>query len=303
MSAQKKSIEHINRKIAAGEATVLTEAELLEILQGGETLTADELDVVTVAFRSGLSGSAAMLLVPVAGRGVFTRAKRIWLNGVEGFSGPAPNERLGVVDTLIFTEQPSRDPSAFYTGADIIVDLLDDKDIEVECLAEEGDTYYNSFKMSELQFARMYTYNSFIPSAKTNVSQAGNGGNEHWGSIHIGDKMMLNKAEGIIVGSGTRSSEENRSLSFAADLFTMDSKMLANDEYGDGYSLDNTIAIPIPILNDAMIQSITGCILKESQADNAEHPHQYEREISDLLKENILAKRFKLTDSVVLLGD
>lgn len=164
MATLQKTIERINQKIAAGEAKVLTEGEVSESMRLGTSLLATDLDVVTVAFRSAMTGSAVMLLVPVAGRGEFTRAKRIWLNGVEGFPGPAPNERLGVVDTLIFSERSNRDNSVVYTGADLILDLLDGSSIEVECLTEEGATYVNSFCLSDLQFARMYIYNSYIPS-------------------------------------------------------------------------------------------------------------------------------------------
>lgn len=303
MGAQEKTIEHINQKIAAGEAKVLTEMEIRDNLRQGVGLSAADLDVVTVAFRSSMAGSAVMLLVPVAGRRVFTRAKRIWLNGVEGFPGPAPNERLGVVDTLIFSEQPSRDASVVYNGADLILDLLEGNSIEVECLAEEGGTYSNSFRMSELQFARMYTYNSFIPTSKMNFNGEGNGGNEHWHSIHIGDKMLLNKAEGIIVGSGTRSSKEHWSLSLVADLFAMDLEILANREYDDGDALDNIITIPIPILNDLTIQSITQYITKEAQADSDGRAHQSEQELSDFLKEEILAKRFRLANSALALAN
>lgn len=150
MDDRGKEVSAINRKIAAGEAVVLTERELRTAAgNGGSGMP--EADVVVVACRADISGTSAMMVVPVAERGVFTRARKIWLNGVPGFPGPAPNERLGVVDTLVFADQQGKDGN--YHGADLLADVIGGKEIAVECLSVEGNTYHGSFTMDRIQFA------------------------------------------------------------------------------------------------------------------------------------------------------
>lgn len=297
MGERDKTIESINQKIAAGQAKVLTERETLESFRQGKRLSAADLDVVTVAFRSSLAGSAVMLLVPVAGRGVFTRARRIWLNGVEGFPGPAPNERLGLVDTLIFSGQANRDGSRVYRGADLIEDLLRGNSIEVECLTEEGSVYGNSFCLADLQFARMYTYNSLLPTEKSNHDGEVDGGNSPWDSLRIGDKILLNGAEGIIIGAGTRSGLKNKTLSLAADLFAMDASMLGIGEKSKDSVGHNTIAVPLPILDDSTIEGILRLTVKDPDENKKFEERESEHAISDFMKKEILANRFRLVDS------
>ena len=162
MTNREKSISHINNKIKNGKATVLTDQELLKEVREGRSPKLPDIDIVTTSCQFPSSGMAAMLCVPVTGRGVFTRAQKIWLNGILGFPGPAPNERLGVVDTLIFADQPAGDPQADYNGAQLLLDIIDRKKIRVECISVEGGTYENSFTLDQVEFARMYVYNSFF---------------------------------------------------------------------------------------------------------------------------------------------
>ena len=297
-----KTIERINQKIAAGQAKVFTASELLENARRGLPLCAADLDVVTLSFSSGLAGCAVMLLVPVAGRGVFTRARRIWLNGVEGFPGPAPNERLGLVDTLIFSEQASRDGTVVYHGADLILDLLGGSRIEVECITEEGYFFTNSFRLAELQFARMYTYNSRIPTMAVDHPAQDDAAHTPWEVLRAGDKVLLNQAEGIIIGAGTRSGPKTLSLSLAADLFAMDVKLLRPPSKGGDGLGHNTIAMPIPVFNDQTLEAITRYVLGQAGQDPQLQPGDRESALDEFLKQEILARRFQLADSALTLG-
>lgn len=272
MPATPKHIPEINARIMAGEATVLTAAEL-----GRET--ADHADVVTIAFQAPLSGSSAMLVVPVAGRGVFTRAAKIWLNGIQGFPGPAPNERLGLVDTLIFADQKSKDAESKYSGSELLADIVEKKEIKVECISVEGDTYESEFTIEQVQFARMYVYNSFLPTSPSGA---------HFATIRTGSRVLLNKAQGTVIGSGTRSSPERRSLSLTAEMFDMDSSLLR----GDGGGVSNSVALAIPVFDGTVLASLIAWSEEHGGAnDAAEH-----------LKELIQSKEFLLTDSDMELG-
>ena len=96
-----KTIEEINEKIAREEAIILTAAELKSMVRDGQTITANDVDVVTTGTFGVMSGTMAVMMVPVAEKCSFEKADSIWLNGVPAQPGPCPNERLGVVDLVI----------------------------------------------------------------------------------------------------------------------------------------------------------------------------------------------------------
>jgi uncharacterized protein (DUF39 family) len=278
MPAGRKDIALINARIEAGQAKVVTAAEL------GRT-TSQDVDVVTLAYQTPISGSSAMLVVPVAERGVFTRAERIWLNGIQGFPGPAPNERLGLVDTLVFADQKSKDPEASFSGSDLLLELIEKKKIEVECLSVEGDTYQSEFTIEQVQFARMYVYDSPLPTS---------GSEAFFGTIRAGSRVLLNKAQGTVIGCGTRSSPERPSLSLTAEMFDMDSALLG----GNGI-LCNSVALAVPVLDQAMLTSLFGWWRRQSSAGRGAGvgAKSAQIELAEHLTELIVAKEFLLTDS------
>lgn len=295
MSAASKGISDINERIGSGRATVLTGAEMSQALRDGRNFVPADLDVVTMNYSSAMSGSAIMTLVPVADRGVFTRASRIWLNGVPGFPGPAPNERLGMVDVMIFADHASRDRGASYTGADLIVDMLRQKSIDVECLSVEGDTYYSSFRLSDLQFARMYVYNAFLtdpqPAAESSALDADTAGCID--DLRIGDKVLLNHAVGIVVGSGTRNCNARKSLSIAADMFEMVPDSISVRESGEERKWSNSIGLAVPVRDEQGLGAVLECLGRRGTADRQAEDLGAAR----LLKNMILNRDFLLADS------
>ena len=85
-------------------------------------------DILVIATQAAASDTGCLFLVPVASRGAFTRAAILGLNDVHGFVGPAPNERLGVIDVLFTSDMTSvSDPS--YDGLKLITDALNDKEM------------------------------------------------------------------------------------------------------------------------------------------------------------------------------
>jgi len=239
-----------------------------------------------------------MLLVPVTGRGTFTRAKKILLNGVPGYPGPAPNERLGVVDTLIFADQVcDATEGEDHCGAKLLVDILNNKEIRVECFSVEGDTYHSSFTMDRLQFARMVTYNTFVPLSRTNEGSDVNGMNEHLRTTRVGTKVLLNKAPGIVIGRGTRGSSGREALSLSADMFEMDPKCLVETTGEQGLPMALFITLAIPVLNASVMKSVAGYLGRMESGDNKRCFHERDEEAAAYLKELILRKDFTMIDS------
>ena len=290
MSEPVKTIQNINERIRSREASVLTDRDIQTMLKQGRKPTMTEVDVVTMAWSASMSGTAAMLLVPVAGRGVFTRADRIWLNGVEGFPGPAPNERLGVVDTLVFADRVSRTRSN-YTGADLMGDLLKDNPIQVECRSIEGDTYGNTFDISGLQFARLYIYNAFLP-----VSSAGRALQQpdhslFFDEIRIGDKILVNGAVGLVAGSGTRDRTAGRALSITAEMFEMNPASLLTDPGPEGLKTNHSLVLAVPVRSQDILGSLVGFV------EAALSTHTGSAQDGAVLKDMITSGEFLLTDS------
>jgi L-aspartate semialdehyde sulfurtransferase len=283
MPAATKNIAQINARIMAGEATVLSAAEL-------GNGTAQDVDVVTLAYQAPISGSSAMLVVPVAGRGVFTRAAKIWLNGIQGFPGPAPNERLGLVDTLIFADQKSKDGKAEYTGSQLLPDIIENKLIHTECISVEGDKYESDFNMKQVQFARMYVYNSFIPETSSD---------EHFKTIRAGSRILLNNAQGTVIGCGTRDAPGRQSLSLTAEMFDMDPSLLLED----GGGLTNSIALAVPILDDTVLASLCAWAEEQYSAGTDNEKQTQQIDVAKHLKELVRSGEFFLTDSDMELGN
>ena len=96
-----KTIDERNEKIASRKAIILTASELKSMMREGQEITVDDVDVVTTGTFGVMSGTMAIMMVPVAEKNSFERADAIWLNGVPAQPGPCPNERLGVVDLVI----------------------------------------------------------------------------------------------------------------------------------------------------------------------------------------------------------
>ena len=135
-----RSIEEINQKIKRGDATVLTAEEVSLLVREGNTPKAEDVDVVTTGTCGIMSGTAAILHVPVADPGAFKKAKNILLNGVPGFPGPCPNEWLGSVDMIIYGTAHSIYDDR-YGGGFLFKDIVGGNEIEVEVESTEGEIF------------------------------------------------------------------------------------------------------------------------------------------------------------------
>ena len=123
----------------------------------------------------------------------------------------------------------------------MLADIIAGKRIAVECLSVEGDTYHGSFTMDRLEFARMYVYNAFLPAPAADAVLS---------TIGAGSRILLNGAEGIVVGRGTRDAPDGRSLSLSAEMFEMDPLLL------DAAGLSNSIALAIPVAGESALRAL-----------------------------------------------
>ena len=294
MAATRKSIGEINAKLKKGEAVVMTAMDFKKEVRNGYRFKVEDVDVVTTGTRAVMSGTSATLVVPVASRGTFQRVREIWLNGVPCLPGANPEqEGSGLVDTVIYGTEESRDNYGRYGGGHVLRDLVEGKKIEVECLTDDGRWLYRTIGLDELPFARIYSfrngyqnYMSFVnvknhKSYRANptsifacrpvpllrgLSMSGSGelnpleNDPHGRTIRPGLNILVNGTPGVIIGYGTRASAKMRCLSIAADMFDMDPQFMGGFKTSYGVEVCNGLAVPFPILNQQVIDDLSRCL-------------------------------------------
>jgi len=140
--AGKKTYEEINAKIKRGEAVVVTAEEVIGIVEEkGLEKAAREIDVVTTGTFGPMCSSGAFLNFGHANPRI--RMSKVWLNGVEAYSG------IAAVDAYLgATQLPENDPENkvfpgrfSYGGGHVIHDLLAGKEIRLEAISYGTDCY------------------------------------------------------------------------------------------------------------------------------------------------------------------
>ncbi|HZK87019.1 MAG TPA: homocysteine biosynthesis protein [Syntrophomonas sp.] len=142
--AVQKSYEEINEKIRKGEAVVVTAEEVIGIVEEkGYEKAAQEIDVVTTGTFGPMCSSGAFINFGHSNPRI--KMKKVWLNGVEAYSG------IAAVDAYIGAAQLAENdpenkvfPGRFvYGGGHVIHDLVAGKEIRLEATAYGTDCYPN----------------------------------------------------------------------------------------------------------------------------------------------------------------
>jgi L-aspartate semialdehyde sulfurtransferase len=277
-----RSLEDINQKIKNGDATVLTAEEVSKLVHEGNAPKAEDVDVVTTGTCGIMSGTAAILHVPVTEPGAFKKAKKVLLNGIPCFPGPCPNEWLGSVDMMVYGTAHSIYDDR-YGGGFLFKDIVSGKEIEVEVESTDGETIKSETNIDEIGTAQMIgtrmafkNYNSFTnPSEEivssifhaidmggpfTGLSVSGCGelnplqNDPLMKTVSKGSNVLLNGSEGIIIDRGTRSSNEKPNMMITADMTMMDPHYLGGFKTGAGPEVFDSVAAAIPILNNEILE-------------------------------------------------
>lgn len=138
----KKTVEEINEKIRQGKAVVVTAEEVIGIVaERGVEEAARQIDVVTTGTFGPMCSSGAF--VNFGHPNPRIRMQKVWLNGVEAYSG------IAAVDAYIgATQLPETDPENkvypghfSYGGGHLIHDLVAGKEIRLEATSYGTDCY------------------------------------------------------------------------------------------------------------------------------------------------------------------
>ncbi|WP_292825879.1 methanogenesis marker 16 metalloprotein [Methanobrevibacter sp.] len=279
-----RSIDEINQKINDGEAHIYTAEEFKKLIKADDAPSFDEVDVVTAGTCGVMSGTAAILNFIVSEPGEFIRANEVYLNGVPAYAGPCPNEWLGSVDVILHgTAHSIHDEN--YGGGFLLKDLLEGNEIDVRVESADGKTIENMITMADVTRAQIVG----ARMAFKNYTAFTNPNNEEvasiFGAIPLegnlrgltfsgcgdlnplqndvpqnvikeGRRVLLNGAQGYILGNGTRSSAEKPNLMLSADLTQMDPYYVGGFKTGQGGEVYDTVAIPIPVLNEEIYNNL-----------------------------------------------
>ena len=279
-----RTVAQINEKIDNGEANIYTAEEFKKLIKKGDAPSFEDVDVVTCGTCGVMSGTAAILNFIVSEPGEFIRAREVYLNGVPAYAGPCPNEWLGSVDVILHgTAHSVHDDN--YGGGFLLKDLLEGKDIDVVVESVDGKTIKNTITIKDITRgqiigARMAfkNYTAFTNPNTEAVSsifaatplQGNLSGLTFSGcgdlnplqndiphnTIKEGRKVLLNGTIGYILGDGTRSSAEKPNLMLSGDLTKMDPYYIGGFKTGQGGEIYDTVAIPIPVLNEEIYNNL-----------------------------------------------
>jgi putative methanogenesis marker 16 metalloprotein len=292
-----RSIAEINDRLARGEAVVMSAMEFKQQVRGGHRFKLGDVDVVTTATRAVMSGTSSFLGVPV---GSGKTVRRIWLNGVPCMIA---GQGDGQVDVAVHGTAESRDFPAGYGGGHLLRDLVSGESVDLEWESTDGRSFSQKVTLSDLPFARLYSYRN----AYRNYSAFTNAKNRRsyrerpntifanrplpWmraltvsGSgelnplendlqarvIRSGTRVLVNKAEGVVIGAGTRSSTHGPNLSLAADLRGMDPEFMGGFRTRHGMEVTNGVAVPIPVVDEEILKSLSQCLDENIPMDIAD---------------------------------
>jgi putative methanogenesis marker 16 metalloprotein len=279
-----RSLSEIRAKVDRGEAVVLTALEVGEILDGGDGLTLEDVDVVTCATRAVMSGTYAVLSFPVASPGSFFRATAVSLNGVPATVGPCPNERLGIVDLVLFGTAESRDDPR-YGGGHLFRDLVEGEEVRVEVETDGGSDFEVDLSLADMPTARLFgtrhafrNYSAFVNPSEERIatifhattfdprwrgaSVSGCGrinpleNDPLMETVGVGTRVLINGAEGFVLGRGTRSSPDRPNLSGYADIHGMDPEYMGGFATSAGPECVTSWAVPVPVTSDRILNSL-----------------------------------------------
>ncbi len=279
----KRTIEEINEKIKKGKVKVVTADEMTKIVKEiGIKKAYEKVDVVTTGTFGAMCSSGIWINFGHSDPPI--KMSRVWLNGVEAYTGVA------AVDAYLGVTQLSESHGMKYGGAHVIEDLINRKPVVVRAEAYGTDCYprksietritiddlnqaimcnprnaYQKYNVATNSSDRiLYTYMGKLLPNFGNATYSGAGelspimNDPTFETIGIGTRIFLGGTQGYIIGNGTQHDPKNEfsTLMVIGNLKEMSNKFLKAATFtGYGCTLYIGIGVPIPILNEKIAES------------------------------------------------
>ncbi len=241
-----KTYEQINRKIARGEAVVVTAEEIIDIAkENGVVEAARQVDVVTTGTFAPMCSSGAFINIGQSKPVI--RTTKTWFNNVPAYSGIAAVDcYLGATQTCDDDPLNKRHPGDFnYGGGHVIQDLVAGKPVEIRAESYGTDCYPNrriekTMTLQQLPNAMLvnprnayqnyncainrsdrtkYTYMGTLKPGMGNANYSTSGAlsplfnDPYLKTIGLGTRIFLGGAQGYVTWTGTQhKSEVDRGL-------------------------------------------------------------------------------------------
>ncbi|PWR74377.1 methanogenesis marker 16 metalloprotein [Methanospirillum lacunae] len=269
-------LQEIRERIRNKSAVVVTASEFKkQISESGQDKIIKDVDVVTCGTCGVMSGTYAVLSVPVASPGSFLRADKVALNGVPAIPGPCPNERLGLVDLIVYGTAHA---SSSYGGGHLFRDIISNHEIHVDVTAEKKD-FQADVHGHDLPHARLFTtrstfknYTAIInrsdkpektifstlplagKSREATVSGCGEiNPIENDPSLRFltpGTQLLVNGGMGFVIGQGTRTSVARPNIAVHGEMTSMDPDYCGGFLTSAGPECLTSIGTAIPLIDE-----------------------------------------------------
>ncbi len=236
-----KTIEQINKKIADGQAVVVTAEEIIDIAdKEGVVEAAKKVDVVTTGTFAPMCSSGAFINIGQSKPVV--RTTKTWFNNVAAYSGVAAVDCY-IGATQICEDDPlnKRHPGEFnYGGGHVIQDLVAGKKVHIRAESYGTDCYPNrqiekTVTLNDLPNAMLcnprnayqnyncainrsdknrYTYMGTLKSDMGNANYCSAGqlspllNDPYLKTIGVGTRIFLGGAQGYVTWTGTQHKKE-----------------------------------------------------------------------------------------------
>jgi len=232
-----KTIEQINKKIAKGQAVVVTAEEIVDIAKKeGIVEATKKIDVVTTGTFAPMCSSGAF--INIGQSKPLVRTTKTWFNNVEAYSGVAAVDcYLGATQTCEDDPLNKRHPGEFnYGGGHVIQDLVAGKQVHIKAQSYGTDCYPNReiekiVTLKELPNAMLcnprnayqnyncainksdktkYTYMGTLKQGMGNANYCSAGllspllNDPYLKTIGIGTRIFLGGAQGYVTWTGTQ---------------------------------------------------------------------------------------------------
>jgi putative methanogenesis marker 16 metalloprotein len=281
---KKRTLQEIRKKIDQGTAMVITMQEFLERIENNEKMKFEDVDIITTATKGLMSGIMGIFSFRLSPPKTLRKFTEITMNGIHAFSGPCPNEYLGIADLILYGTAQSKTREN-YCGGSLFRELVEGKQIDIIAKSSEGEKVERSITLDEMQFAKLMgtrqaikNYNAMINCEsfqvdtifsclpfepnKTQITFSGCGAlnpfqnDPDFETFGVGSPLLVGGNLGYLIGPGTRNYIEKPNMMTIAPMKGMKPEYLGAFRTSYGLEPICSLALPIPILNESIFNKI-----------------------------------------------